>query len=146
MYTFCRLCGGPGTSGDGPGAPCRRCVRAVVASVVELVPVGSRASALDNAPDRAPDLDHGRSGAPYQCAREPLGLTIVERTLVRLAMSLPGRASDIALAGALPMLALEIAIRVAGRVTVERLRASQTRRRSRDDLWAGLIALEQGAG
>lgn len=135
MYTVCRLCGGPGTSGDGLGAPCRPCVRAVVASVVEMVPVGGRPKELMPSPV-----------VPLAFAREAMGLTIVERTLVRLAMGLPGRASDIALAGALPMLALEIAIRVAGRVTVERLRASHTRRRFRDDLWAGLDRARTGGG
>lgn len=70
------------------------------------------------------DLDPRQSQTPQPCIREPLELTIVERTLVRVALGLPGRASDIALAGVLPILALEIGIRVAGRLAMKRLRAS----------------------
>lgn len=44
-----------------------------------------------------------------------MALTFVERTLVRRAMGLPGRASDLALLGVLPILAIELAIRTAAR-------------------------------
>jgi hypothetical protein len=106
VYSVCRFCGGPGTQGDGPGAPCFGCIREVVASVAG-VPIGS-ASDRSIATVQTPVPSTSRR-------REPMPLTVVERTLVRRALDLPGLASDIALAGALPMLAIEIAIRTAAR-------------------------------
>lgn len=68
-----------------------------------------------------------------------MSLTISERTIVALAMSLPGRASDIALAGTLPILAVEVAVREAKRIIAEALRSSQARHRAHRDLLRPLL-------
>jgi hypothetical protein len=67
-------------------------------------------------------------------------LTVAERTIVPLAMRLPGRASDIALAGTLPFLALEAAVRKSKRVATDALRAPKARAREHGDLLRSLIA------
>ncbi|MEO8461805.1 MAG: hypothetical protein ABI555_01215 [Chloroflexota bacterium] len=66
------------------------------------------------------------SPLPSRGQGEPVGMTIVERTLVRLALNLPERASDVGVMGALPVLALEVAIRLGARSTIRRLRAVAT--------------------
>ena len=138
MYTLCALCGGPGTQRDGPGAPCRACIRVAVASLNE-VPVGSLPKRTPDAIPPGPAASrvaalpievaghqphHVRTPAAPSCLeRKPMALTVVERTLVRMAMALPGRASDITLLGVLPVLAVEVAIRTAARISVESLTA-----------------------
>lgn len=100
MVTLCRICRGLGTWGDGPGGPCRSCIRRAVDATVRgedlvAIPVASaiRAAAIG----------------------EPAPLTLIERTAVSIALRrLNGRASDIALACSLPLLAIELAVRSAG--------------------------------
>jgi hypothetical protein len=67
-------------------------------------------------------------------------LTIAERTIVPLAMRLPGRASDIALAGTLPFLAIEAAVRESKRVATDALRAPKAGRHTHSDLLRPLSA------
>ena len=98
MINLCRFCRRVGTSGDGPGAPCRACIEVAVAVATDgRHAVGSRVAASAR---RSP-----RAAVP-----EPL--TVTERMLVRGALcGLRGRASDVALAGSLPILAVELALR-----------------------------------
>lgn len=95
MVSLCRLCGRVGTAGDGPGAPCRMCIDRAVGIVT---------GRWSRSPVR-PDLR-------LPAGRGPEQLTVVERTMVAFALGrMRGRGSDIALAGALPLLVLELACR-----------------------------------
>ena len=69
-----------------------------------------------------------------------MALTVAERTIVSLAMRLPGRISDIALAGTLPILALEVAVREATRVMKDRSGASRVQSESGHDLFRSPFA------
>jgi hypothetical protein len=96
VVNLCRLCLRLGTSDDGPGAPCRPCIHRAVGIVVRAEPARTRHHRLPHV---------ASSGA-----RGPL--TVTERTAVAVALRhLTGRSSDVALACALPFLALEVAVR-----------------------------------
>jgi len=115
-------------------------VSAVVASVLDQVPAGSLPSLPSRTVPILPPVIASPPSAPDRSAAETMRLTLVERTLVRPAMRLPGWVSDVALASVLPVLALEIALRMAGRASVARFRDSPPPRRLRARLWVPPIA------
>lgn len=143
MFALCRLCGGPGTTLEGPGAPCRRCIQRVTAHVSRsmaapvavmhgggstLVMTGTRPLAAASVaslpyPDVLPQEQPTRMTST---SRDPLPTMYVERVVLQPAMAhLPPRGVDVVLIAVMPVLLFELATRA----TIRSVREWSGRRR-----------------
>ena len=143
MFALCRLCGGPGTTLEGPGAPCRRCIQRVTAHVARSIaaPVavmhggGSTAVMTGMIPLAAasvaslpyPDVLHQeRPAHRTSTSKGPLPAMYVDRVVLQPAVAhLPPRGVDAVLIAVMPVLLFEVATRA----TIRSVREWSIRRR-----------------